>query len=246
MKSFYFILISLVFISCSNEKTILLPEIENAKITEVHDVSHAYLFYDETKVDKVELNRKNLISTTNWLINVDKRLTLERAIPKIKLLQDKKRNAKMHKNEAAKNYYTCNDTSIKNLGFLEFTNVHYNFDKTNNISTDSIKPFNKKEFIKAISEVKSSLMVTQGPDITQEIILYFEKNELVHNTLYSFDLGQIETYLSTISKIRSTSIFKLILKFNRALSFGDYIKIKSYLNSIESNRISINNNEFIY
>ena len=118
-------LITLFLWSCGNEKVIQLPEVQHAKISEILDVSPAYIFYNETQPDSVELNRKNLIISTNWLFNVDKRLTLEQAIPKIKFLQDKKRNAKMHKNEAAKNYYTCNDTSIKNLGFIEFTNVNY-------------------------------------------------------------------------------------------------------------------------
>ena len=69
--------------SCGNEKILQLPEINHSDITEILDVSHAYLFYDETKPDSIELNRKNLISTTNWLVNVDKRLTLDQAIPSI-------------------------------------------------------------------------------------------------------------------------------------------------------------------
>jgi len=52
-------------------------EVENAEITEVLDVSPAYIFYDETQPDSTLFNRKNLIGTTNWLVNVDKRLTLE-------------------------------------------------------------------------------------------------------------------------------------------------------------------------
>ncbi len=38
----------------------------------------------------------------------------------------------MHKNEDAKNYFTCNDTSIKNLGFVEFTDVNYAKKDTSN------------------------------------------------------------------------------------------------------------------
>ena len=115
----------LLIISCGKEKVIQLPEIYETNITEILDVSPAYLFYDETKPDSIELNRKNLISTTNWLVNVDKRLTLEQAIPSIILLQNKKRDAQMHINEAAKNYYTCHFKKINNLGFIEFTNVYY-------------------------------------------------------------------------------------------------------------------------
>ncbi len=67
MKQFYIIILTLLFFSCGKDKSVLLPEIENANITEILDVSPAYLFYDETQPDSLELNRKNLIGTTNWL-----------------------------------------------------------------------------------------------------------------------------------------------------------------------------------
>ena len=125
MKRWFVLVIGLVVLSCNNERVIQLPEIENAEITEVIDVSPAYIFYDETQPDSTLFNRKNLIGTTNWLVNVDKRLTLEQAIPHIQYLQNKRKKASMHKNENAKNYFTCNDTSIKNLGFVEFTDIKY-------------------------------------------------------------------------------------------------------------------------
>lgn len=125
MKYLFSTLALLLFLSCGTDKVLQLPEINHTEITEILDVSAAYLFYDETKPDSIELNRKNLISTTNWLVNVDKRLTLEQAIPSILFLQNKKRDAQMHKNEAAKNYYTCHYKKINNLGFIEFTDVYY-------------------------------------------------------------------------------------------------------------------------
>ncbi|MDX1700266.1 MAG: hypothetical protein R3250_06590, partial [Melioribacteraceae bacterium] len=99
MKYVFTILMLLMFFSCGNEKIIQLPEINQPEINEVLDVSPAYIFYNETKPDSVELNRKNLISTTNWLVNVDKRLSLRQVIPPIRYIQNKKRNAQMHKNE---------------------------------------------------------------------------------------------------------------------------------------------------
>ena len=125
MRNFTSIVFLFLVFSCGNEKVIQLPEINQTNITDVKDVSPAYIFYDESQPDSVELNRKNLIISTNWLVNVDKRLTLEQAIPKIVLLQNKKRNAKMHKNEAAKNFYTCHFKKINNLGFIEFTDIYY-------------------------------------------------------------------------------------------------------------------------
>jgi len=221
MRNLFTVFIVCFLFSCQNEKLLQLPEISLADTNEVFDVSHAYLFYDETKSDSIELNRKNLIGTTNWLINVDKRLTLEQAMPQIKFLQDKKRSAKMHKNEAAKNYFTCSDTSIKNLGFLDFTDVVY--------TLNSIEP--------------SQLNLK-----TKEngyIILFYKKDK----SILKFDLfnGQIISRgifnSSTLESERSNNI---ILSFDKALSFQDYITNKVEIKKHLPKSITIDKNEFIY
>ncbi len=209
-------LITLFLWSCNNEKVIQLPEVQHAKITEILDVSPAYIFYNETQPDSVELNRKNLIISTNWLFNVDKRLTLEQAIPKIKFLQDKKRNAKMHKNEAAKNYYTCNDTSIKNLGFIDFTDVNYveeiNSENNNIITINSLNDIAIHHNDVKLSEV----------DINNLII-------------------QLENNFSN-----NEENIVLILHFNKQLKFQDYITVKNRLQNLIFETIVIDNNEYIF
>lgn len=226
MKYLMLPLVFLIF-SCNNEKAILLPEIINADVTEVLDVSPIYIFYDETKTDSLELNRANMITSTNWLVNVDKRLTLGQIIPKIMILQDKKRNAEIHKSENSKNFYTCNDTGIKNLGFLEFTNVIY---KTNNV-LPNISPdyensreqriiidFKSIGDIKLVSVFKDSIIKkTSLPNLKEAI------EELPHNASYEF-----------------------FLNINDQLNFQDYITFKSTLSKVNSSQVTINENEFIY
>lgn len=209
-------LIALFLWSCGNEKVIQLPEVQHAKITEILDVSPAYIFYNETQPDSVELNRKNLIISTNWLFNVDKRLTLEQAIPKIKFLQDKKRNAKMHKNEAAKNYYTCNDSSIKNLGFIEFTDVNYveeiNSENNNIITINSLNDITVQHQDLKLSEV----------DIDNLII-------------------QLKNNFSN-----SEENILLTLHLNKKLKFQDYITVINRLQNLNFETIVIDNNEYIF
>lgn len=209
-------LITLFLWSCGNEKVIQLPEVQQAKITEILDVSPAYFFYDETQPDSIELNRKNLIISTNWLFNVDKRLTLEQAIPKIKFLQDKKRNAKMHKNEAAKNYYTCNNTSIKNLGFIEFTDTNY-IEETNP----------KNNSIIAINSLNDITVQHQDLKLSE-----VEINDLII---------QLENNFSN-----SEENIVLTLHLNKKLKFQDYITVKSKLQNLNFETIVIDNNEYIF
>ncbi|WP_370225674.1 hypothetical protein [Mesoflavibacter sp.] len=209
-------LITLFLWSCGNEKVIQLPEVQHAKITEILDVSPAYIFYNETQPDSVELNRKNLIISTNWLFNVDKRLTLEQAIPKIKFLQDKKRNAKMHKNEAAKNYYTCNDTSIKNLGFIDFTDVNY-VEEINSENNYIITINHLNDIAIHHNDVKLSEV-----DI-DNLIIQLEKN---------FNKNEENTVLT--------------LHLNKQLKFQDYITVKNRLQNLNFETIVIDNNEYIF
>ncbi|WP_286853286.1 hypothetical protein [Xanthomarina sp.] len=220
MKHLYIVSL-LLFLSCNNNKVVQLPEMEQADITEIIDVSPAYLFYDETKKDSIELNRKTLISTTNWLVNVDKRLTLKQAIPKIKFLQDKKRNAEIHKNDAAKNYYTCHDTSINNLGFIEFTNVYY---KEKQPENHILKP-------------NEYLMVCQTPLNIEVIGLDIDTLKTTLGT-FSKDLKRL------FPSFNETKTLQLFL--NNKLSFQDYIGIKSKLNKLKEEDLIIANDEFLF
>ncbi|WP_299397221.1 hypothetical protein [uncultured Gelidibacter sp.] len=226
MKNILLLLIVLTF-SCSKEKSVLLPEITSAKITEVNDVSPAYLFYDETKTDSIELNRGNLISTTNWLVNVDKRLTLGQVIPKIIQLQNKKRNAEVHKNENARNYYTCNDTGIKNLGFIDFTDVIY---KTDHVSPNVGSDYQNPRENKIIMDFRNA------NDI--KLVTILKDSILKKSTLQSLK--------SDIENLPKDGPYEIILNINNKLSFQDYISFKSILSQIDSSKITLNDNEFIY
>lgn len=218
MRKIYFLTVYLFIFSCGKEKVIQLPEIAHSNITELHDVSPAYLFYDETKTDSVELNRKNLIVTTNWLVNVDKRLSLKQTIPHIKFLQDKKANSS-HKNENAKNYFTCNDTSRKNLGFVEFTDVIYD--------TEGGK-------IEAENNYNISVI-----DLS-EIIIYPPNDSDFKTNLTNFE----ELFSKTIFKDKESNTISL--SFNNKLSFQDYITFKSVLIQLNLKNITISNTEFIF
>lgn len=229
MKYLFVIILTLFIFSCGKEKSVLLPEIEHAKITEILDVSPAYLFYNETQPDSVELNRKNLIGTTNWLFNVDKRLTLEQALPKIKLLQDKKRNAQMHKNENAKNYYTCNDTSIQNLGFIEFTDVVYQHRSLQDYFKDKKRPEHMSLALNVISNNSYSLESYYKEDSDTKV---FSKIEDVIN--------EIKNFINTEQNIT------LYTLFHSKISFQDYITVKSNILDITKEGFQLDKNEFIY
>ena len=233
MRNFYVLLFVLV-LSCGNERVVQLPEISNAKITEVLDVSPAYIFYDETKTDSTEFNRKNLISTTNWLVNVDKRLSLKQAMPHIKYLQDKRSNAQMHKNDAARNFFTCNDISIQNLGFIDFTDVKYEF----------IVDYKKNNANKTVTKKFYPLDELENP--ISFVTIYIDKNQSFHIYNDSFKVDALHDKIKTLSEKPQFKRIELSISFSNKLSFQDYITFKSHLLELTSDQITISNNETIY
>jgi hypothetical protein len=131
MKYFTLIVLFTLF-SCGNKEDILLPKANTSIVKNVDDLSPIYIFFRTKGKDTLaEVNRKNSIISTNWILNVDKRLPLRLAIPEIIKLQQKKREEKAHKNEKAENYYSYADTIGKNLAFIPFTNVYYKLEKSN-------------------------------------------------------------------------------------------------------------------
>jgi len=132
--------------SCGKKEAVLLPKSNVTLVADVVDHSSIYLFFKTKGKDTlVEVNRKNSIISTNWILNIDKRLPLRLVIPEIMKLQQKKREEKAHKNENAENYYAYADSIGKNMAFIPFTDVYYNMVKPN--SFESFLRFKKDGMI---------------------------------------------------------------------------------------------------
>lgn len=180
MKYFSLIVLFTLF-CCGNKEDILLPKADSTIVKNVDDLSPIYIFFRTKGKDTLaEVNRKNSIISTNWILNVDKRLPLRLVIPEIMKLQQKKREEKAHKNEKAENYYSYADTIGKNLAFIPFTNVYYTigepaagnmiirFKKRNDLVKVGDKVIQKSELVNYVYSIAH---------IVQPIIfLVFDKN----------------------------------------------------------------------
>ena len=129
MKYFCLVILFVLF-SCGDKEDILLPKSNVTIVSNVVDHSPIYIFFRTKGKDTLaEVNRKNSIISTNWVLNIDKRLPLRLVIPEVIKLQEKKRSEVAHKNELAENYYSYADSIGKNLTFLPFTKVYYKMEK---------------------------------------------------------------------------------------------------------------------
>ncbi|MDR6845890.1 hypothetical protein [Flavobacterium granuli] len=183
MMKYLFGIALLFCFSCGNKEDILLPKADRTIVKEVVDLSPIYIFFRVKGKDTLaEVNRKNSIGTTNWVLNIDKRLPLRLVVPEVIKLQDKKRGDTAHKNEAAQNYYSYADSIGKNLAFIPFTNVYYKMGKPKN---GIIIYFAKEGTIKLNNELvlKNDLKkhINNLEDKSDQIRFCFDRNSSYGN-----------------------------------------------------------------
>lgn len=199
----YFSLIVVLFlISCGNKEDILLPKSDTTIVSDVKDHSPIYIFFrTEGKDTLAEVNRNNSIITTNWILNIDKRLPLKLVIPEVIQLQDKKRKDKAHQNEKAENYYSYADSIKENMAFIPFTKVNYSIGKPkSNDFVISFKKANDLVWLNGRAVKKADLLqeiFSLQFIIRPRIVIQFDKNmsygEYIQNKILirKFDLYSV-------------------------------------------------------
>ncbi len=226
MKKTILILLILTALSCAKKRDVKLAVVADAKISEMEDFSSAYIFYNDTN-STAELNRKNLISTTNWIIHTDKRLTLKEAIPQLDFLLRKREKAGLHKNESAKTYLSVSNTKTKSLSFIPIDSTFY-------MPNDEFAMFYIKEH----------------PDFHMDLNTI--RINFDHDNKITFDGNAIEKeelnqYL--VAHINFTAPHKetlIYLNFDETLSVQHYIENLLLIDSLASNKVKIAKKQFIY
>ncbi|MGE8340306.1 MAG: hypothetical protein ACN6OI_04675 [Flavobacterium sp.] len=180
MKYFTLIIVFLLF-SCGKKEDVLLPKSNVSIVKDVQDHSPIYIFFKKEGKDTIaDLNRKSAIISTNWILNIDKRLPLKVVIPQVIKMQEKKRADSAHKNENAENYYSYADSIGKNLAFLPFTKVFYKMEKPTAGSFVVYFRKGKKQVFMGNQEIKISEILKQFYSIKFEkvpdLVFLFDKN----------------------------------------------------------------------
>ena len=225
MKNIFILLILFLTFSCS-KKEVKLPTLTEKGIQELHNHSQVWFFLTQKNNDTIaSVNRKNLISTTHWIFNIDKRLPLKTLIPSIEELQYKHANS-FHSKEGMHNYFSYSDTISKKLSFLEFDHVEY---KTDSLLSKYYIKKHPSDYLKY-----NNINLTFNPNSTWVNDAKMEENEF-RTTLLEF-----------IDFTADGNQTMLHLNFNEKLSYQDYLFYKTMIHSFEDKNIIFNNLEFIF
>jgi hypothetical protein len=167
--------------SCGKKEDVLLPKSNISIVKDVQDHSPIYIFFKKEGKDTIaDLNRKSAIISTNWILNIDKRLPLKVVIPEVIKMQEKKRNEKMHQNEESENYYSYADSIGKNLAFLPFTKVFYKMEKPGRENFVVYFRKGKKQVFMGNKEIQISNILKYFYSIkfqsVPDLVFFFDKN----------------------------------------------------------------------
>jgi len=127
MNRISIIIIILTFsISSCKKKTLELPIIPISGITAISNFSEIWVFYNSTEEKrKAVINKNNTISTTNWIINIDKRLTMKEVVPVLEMIKTKRAKKSIHSAEGVKNYLSYANEKDKNISLFSNDSIQY-------------------------------------------------------------------------------------------------------------------------
>lgn len=197
MNRLIILILALLLWSC-NERSVQLPQLSQAQLpTEVTDYSPIYIFFNENS-GLADLNRKNMISTTHWVFNIDKRLPLSEVGKTMLIMQKKRATMSFHSNPDAKNYFTIADMHDHKYKFLEFTTTQFeviteiqNQDKILEIS--DLK--NIKHLIETLKANPSETISMDGSISFQDFVVFLQKIQevgLFFKTITILDIDKVK------------------------------------------------------
>jgi len=224
MKKLLLVFLPFLMLGCA-KKEVKIPTLAEKGIQEIQNHSQVWLFFEVKNNDTIAVvNRKNTISTTHWIYNIDKRLPLKAIIPSIIMLQDKHANS-MHSEKGMLDYFSYSDTISKRLSFLEFDGVTFKIDG-----------FLSNKFIENNADYINY----------HNVHLVFNQNSVWINEVKT-DRSNFMNELAELVKLYAEDKQTMLhLNFNRNLMYQDYLFYRTIIENLSRENILINQIEFIY
>ncbi len=123
MKFLYIITLSLFFASC-HPSDVKIPVNDNQGLQEVWDNSRIYVLFDNSSEDTIaDVKLGQTITTTHWLVAIDKRLKMKHLIKPINKILKKRHKKSIHSKEGTHAYFTFLDSLQKKVSFIDFDSI---------------------------------------------------------------------------------------------------------------------------
>ena len=200
----FFTFFSIFIISCSN-KEVQLPLIKSDGLSNVDNHSSIWLFFEKNGNDTIAvLNKNNKIINTNWILNIDKRLTMKSVTPFLIEMQNLKNKRSMHKKEGTYLYLSYANTKSNNISLIEF---------------------------KPVNLIQSSDRFIDNENQEQKLEIDLQKENIFIDQVKT-EWNQMEQILLDFNQKDSLQTSKILLKYNENISYQKYLESKTILSKI--------------
>ena len=212
MKFLYIALLSFFFMGCQ-QKELKVPVSDQSGLHEVWNNSQVYILLKKQNNDTLaDLKLGKTISTTKWLVAIDKRLKLKHLIPALQKLIKKRHKKSLHSDGKGQMFFTYLDSLQKKIAFVEFTSIE-------------IVPENRSEtYFSEHSKINS--------EIERWHVSFYPNTYKINDTIISkknFSISELWQNLEQMDLQSKTKAKRLLyLNFDRQLSFDNFFKIYIY------------------
>lgn len=219
MKSIGSLLLVFLIAAGCTRQSVKLPTLPISGITDtIYDNSQIWIFFKVEDGDTTAvLNRKNSISTTSWILNIDRRLPMELVAAHLDELMKKREKPSMHPKDADDhNYFSYVNTNSNLLSLVKFDTLYIK----------SAKP-----------EIKPKMDTTEiGIQIDQSLQHIKINDEIVEKTDLATELNHL------IGQKRATLYFS----FDGHISYADYLGTKAILQAFNKEKVRLYPVEYMY
>lgn len=126
MNKFLALLLLIVILSSCVNKTLELPQVAVSGVSEIQNHSEIWVFYKhDTDAIKADINKNNTISTTHWILNIDKRLPLSEVIPVFHMIKAKRAKKSIHSSAEMKDYLSYSDIKDNKIALFSIDSIQY-------------------------------------------------------------------------------------------------------------------------
>ncbi len=231
MKFLYIALLSVFFLSCQNAE-VKVPINDNPGLNEVWDNSRVYILMKTEEGKQLpDLKLGQVITTTHWLVAVDKRLLMKDLVQPIEKVIKKRHKKSIHSKEGTHAYFSYLDSVSNKMAFIDFDSIQF---------TSQVYPSKKyfEKYHKADAEFnKFHLTVLQNELVLSDTI-HFDS---------AFSKEQItDSIWKVIGKKTNEKQNRLYISFDESMNFDRFLDYYTFFKNNPIPKGKLSNKIFIF
>ena len=231
MKFLYIALLSVFFLSCQKTE-VKIPVNDNPGLNKIWDNSRIYILINEEGGDQnAELKLGQVITTTHWLVAVDKRLSMKKLVKPIEKILKKRHKKSVHTKEGAHAYFSYLDSVNKKMAFIDFDSIQLMSDI-----------YTSKKYFEKYSKADINMQKFHITILQDDIVL----NDTIHFDSSLSKQQLTDSLWKIMSKKTNEKQNRLYLNFDVNMNFDRFLNYYTFFKNNPMPKGKLSNKIFIF